>query len=131
MAIKLAKNPRPQAADLRWDALFRGRRQDVPAPEPVLVIGSAPIPVAIVEAALPGPSDSAPPDGPMTAPIIAEAPAGHPAATAGVPEESIPATPPPRRRAAAQAVAEPALATTAAAPTEEPRKPAAKRSRKK
>jgi hypothetical protein len=29
MAIKLAKNPRPQAAELRWDGLFKGRRQDV------------------------------------------------------------------------------------------------------
>lgn len=27
MAIRLAKNPRPQAAELRWDGFFRGRRQ--------------------------------------------------------------------------------------------------------
>jgi hypothetical protein len=31
MAIKLAKNPRPQAVELRWDGFFRGRRQDGPA----------------------------------------------------------------------------------------------------
>src|SRR4051812_33140653 len=34
MAIKLAKNPRPQATELRWDALFRGRRQDATATGP-------------------------------------------------------------------------------------------------
>jgi hypothetical protein len=28
MAIRLAKNPRPQAAELRWDGFFRGRRQE-------------------------------------------------------------------------------------------------------
>ncbi len=41
MAIKLAKNPRPQAAELRWDGFFKGRRvmeraapAAAPAPEP-------------------------------------------------------------------------------------------------
>lgn len=132
MAIKLAKNPRPQAVNLRWDGFFRGRRQDVPAPEPILVIGSAPIPTAIAEAPLPGPSDSAPPDAAAEEPVIAEAPAGNPAITAGVPEEATPATPPRRRRAAAaQAVIDPTSEAGTAAPAEAPAKPAAKRSRKK
>src|SRR6185503_2924845 len=34
MAIRLAKNPRPQAAELRWDGFFRGRRQADPAAAP-------------------------------------------------------------------------------------------------
>ena len=43
MAIKLAKNPRPQAAELRWDGFFKGRRvvdsaapAVAPTPEPAI-----------------------------------------------------------------------------------------------
>jgi len=52
MAIKLAKNPRPQAAELRWDSFFKGRRvadgtapATLPAPATV-VVPLAALPVA-------------------------------------------------------------------------------------
>jgi hypothetical protein len=34
LAIRLAKEPRPQRADLRWDGLLTGRRQDLLSPAP-------------------------------------------------------------------------------------------------
>ena len=52
MAIKLAKNPRPQAAELRWDSFFKGRRAvdgTAPAtlPAPATVVAPlAALPVA-------------------------------------------------------------------------------------
>jgi hypothetical protein len=80
MAIRLAKHPRPQARDLRWDSFFLGRRQEVAQPSE---------PVAATNASLPGPSDSAPPEGA----VATEAPqldVASPTAltAAGVPEET-------------------------------------------
>jgi hypothetical protein len=45
MAIKLAKNPRPQATELRWDGFFRGRRQDGAATVAEATQAEAPAPL--------------------------------------------------------------------------------------
>ncbi|MGN6561171.1 MAG: ATP-grasp domain-containing protein [Thermomicrobiales bacterium] len=87
MAIRLAKHPRPQARDLRWDSFFIGRRQEAARPAALAAATNAP---------LPGPSDSAPPADVTSAgaPLGAASPAALTAA--GVPEET-PVTPPARR----------------------------------
>lgn len=71
MAITLAKNPRPQAVEFRWDALFRGRRQDIPISAPAPLGGGTPLPLAVGAAPPLGPSDSAPP---MAGATIADSP---------------------------------------------------------
>jgi hypothetical protein len=56
MAIRLAKNPRPQAAELRWDGFLRGRRQEAIGGDGAAPVIGAPV----VAVPVPGPSDSAP-----------------------------------------------------------------------
>jgi hypothetical protein len=54
MAIRLAKNPRPQRRELRWDRLFLGRRQ-----EGADLATVAPVPAARATLATPAATESA------------------------------------------------------------------------
>ena len=123
MAINLAKNPRPQAVDLRWDGFFRGRYTDG-AGARVEATVAPPVATAPIPAITLGPSDSAPPIEPTASPLVVESAAGHPAA-AGVPEEATLA-PAKNRRAT-----KPKAPATEADLAEEGKKPGAKRSSKK
>jgi len=125
MAIKLAKNPRPQATDLRWDGFFRSRYA-APAPASAPATTTAPAAAApIATANAFGPSDSAPPIEMTAEPLVVTSPAGNPVAAAGVPEEAAAAPPKNSRRTAS-----PKAAIEGDAPAGG-KKPAPKRSSKK
>ena len=77
MAIRLAKQPRPQARELRWDTYLTGRRQDLPAEpagpsggEQAAAAAAAPFPTSVAAALAESVAPPAPPTIPP--PIPAE-----------------------------------------------------------
>ena len=87
MAIRLAKEPRPQRRELRWDTLLTGRRQDQQGPEPAAPFAPAAQPAPKRRGGRRKPAVEAP------APQISPAPTAGAPTSGSVEETAAPDTP--------------------------------------